>query len=76
MKVIFQNILMILSFLIGLFGIIGLLAIPLCGSLSYAGIHMASTKMRFPLGEVEDLAVDKNNNIAVLLHRCFEGLSC
>jgi hypothetical protein len=61
------NILMISAFLMGLVGIIGLLSPPVCQSLSYFGIRTISTKMRFPLGEVEDLAVDKNNNIVVYL---------
>lgn len=68
MKDLFRDILMILAFLTGLLGVIGLLAIPLCHGLSYAEIRMISTKIRFPLSEsVEDLAVDKNNNIIVFI---------
>ena len=56
---------MILAFVTGLLGITGLLALPLCHGLSYAGVRMISTRMRFPLGELEDLAVDKKDNVVV-----------
>ena len=59
---------MILAFLTGLLGVVNLLALPLCHGLSYAKIRTISTKIRFPLSEsVEDLAVDKNNNIIVFI---------
>jgi hypothetical protein len=51
----------------GLVGIIGLLAFPLCQGLSYSGIRMISIQTRFPLGEIVDMAVDKNDNIIVYL---------
>jgi|GEM_PF-3558965 len=68
MKDLFRNVLLILSFLMGLLGFVSLLAIPVCRGLSYANIRMTSTHIRFPLSEsVEDLAVDKNNNIIVFI---------
>lgn len=65
MKRLIQDILMLLAYLAGLLGVIGLFAPPICLGLSYAKIRMVSTKMRFPLGEPEDLAVDNKDNIVV-----------
>lgn len=56
---------MLLTYLAGLIGFIGLIAFPICHGLSYAKIRMVSTIMRFPLEEPEDIAVDKKDNIVV-----------
>lgn len=65
MRRLIQDILMLLAYLAGLLGVIGLLAPFICHGLSFAKIRMVSTQMRFPLGEPEDLAVDKKDNIVV-----------
>jgi len=67
MKDLLRNILMLLALLMGLFGIMGLLALPLCQGLSYVGVRMTSTTIRFPLSKVKDLDVDRNDNIVVYL---------